>query len=780
MHLATLRAHVRKIAEERKDKLGPNWTSWVGKAVRKLEEQGILQHVDSSGYIHMSSEGKKALSVARRQVFGSSTGYLSTPEKEEQVWRTVNEHFSPAPYLSGARRRHSSVSSGRKRRKSTLGGVSWEIGDEDEQRSISASPLIKRRRTTDLNSLAFATPVKPTSKMSKAELQARVKDLQARLDASQPGRSTDRSEAETKRLRKDLRESRMKLEAYRQQIEIFGEQYEELTDLEDDEVASTGVSSPSQESRVLTPPRPPMARSRSRLLAMGRTESGSLIHGVSGQPTPAPSDDEHWGMDQRHDAEYQVDEYDTGRECLQRGHDKPITTAFRDVMTSMEHRSAEKDREIENLMVQVAQRDSALSILPERETVITELQCAVASKDRAISELRTAVTARDRTISKMDRILSAILVMPSRPADGEGAKEAEGVASQSLDESGQVQPRRHNFERGIEQPCENELKAIVTDATDKANLIRERLKAIQSELDLALSRLQNIDGQNRQMEDLLQEMQQRASEKEQHIRMREESIADKDKEIADKSSAALEFEKETERLTTELNQTRMSMNTLKDHLLTSETKKADLEANLRSDIEAIRTEKDIAMESLSNLQSEKAILQERNDVLQQKVESIRADLRNAHSENAATKNTVLGLLCDNDKARSALDAEVRLSATTKEALDAAVSDAAKLRDQVHEAEMEMQQIRGELAVKQVELATEQTTTSMLHSDLTATRAELEGLKKKFTTTLQELEELKVAKKGNEERIIDLKGLFEKLKKTQAECMSEVENKLANV
>lgn len=542
-----------------------------------------------------------------------------------------------------------------------------------------------------------------------------------------------------------------------------------------------------------------MARSRSRLLAMGRTESGSLIHGVSGQPTPAPSDDEHWGMDQRHDAEYQVDEYDTGRECLQRGHDKPITTAFRDVMTSMEHRSAEKDREIENLMVQVAQRDSALSILPERETVITELQCAVASKDRAISELRTAVTARDRTISKMDRILSAILVMPSRPADGEGAKEAEGVASQSLDESGQVQPRRHNFERwvddsqsvigfvqielmlsmdrGIEQPCENELKAIVTDATDKANLIRERLKAIQSELDLALSRLQNIDGQNRQMEDLLQEMQQRASEKEQHIRMREESIADKDKEIADKSSAALEFEKETERLTTELNQTRMSMNTLKDHLLTSETKKADLEANLRSDIEAIRTEKDIAMESLSNLQSEKAILQERNDVLQQKVESIRADLRNAHSENAATKNTVLGLLCDNDKARSALDAEVRLSATTKEALDAAVSDAAKLRDQVHEAEMEMQQIRGELAVKQVELATEQTTTSMLHSDLTATRAELEGLKKKFTTTLQELEELKVAKKGNEERIIDLKGLFEKLKKTQAECMSEVENKV---
>ncbi|KAG6335228.1 hypothetical protein ID866_3854 [Astraeus odoratus] len=60
VHLATLRAHVRRIADERKDKLGPKWRTWVGKAVRKLEEQGVLQPVDSSGYIRMTDEGKKA------------------------------------------------------------------------------------------------------------------------------------------------------------------------------------------------------------------------------------------------------------------------------------------------------------------------------------------------------------------------------------------------------------------------------------------------------------------------------------------------------------------------------------------------------------------------------------------------------------------------------------------------------------------------------------------------------------------------------------------------
>ncbi|KIO14337.1 hypothetical protein M404DRAFT_474703 [Pisolithus tinctorius Marx 270] len=59
LHIATLRAQVRKTAQERKDKLGPNWASWVGKAVRKLEEQGVLEPINSSGYVRMTEEGKK-------------------------------------------------------------------------------------------------------------------------------------------------------------------------------------------------------------------------------------------------------------------------------------------------------------------------------------------------------------------------------------------------------------------------------------------------------------------------------------------------------------------------------------------------------------------------------------------------------------------------------------------------------------------------------------------------------------------------------------------------
>lgn len=67
---------MRKIAKIRKDKLGPQWASWVGKAVKKLvrlnvtsfrnslilseqEEQGVLQPIDSSGYVGMTPEGKK-------------------------------------------------------------------------------------------------------------------------------------------------------------------------------------------------------------------------------------------------------------------------------------------------------------------------------------------------------------------------------------------------------------------------------------------------------------------------------------------------------------------------------------------------------------------------------------------------------------------------------------------------------------------------------------------------------------------------------------------------
>lgn len=245
VHVATLRAQVRKTAQERRDKLGPNWASWVGKAVRKLEEQGVLEPIDSSGYVRMTEEGKKAFNVARRRVLGSSTGHKPTPEEEDLLWRSISHHFSPSSNISRASRRYSDVQPSRKRRRSGRSGLVSGGGGgmtEDERDSEAAfvpqhtTPVSKRRRTATVDPFALPTPSKPLSRMNKTELKRKVKELQSALFASRTGTphdDTQLSNTEREHLRKQLHEARVELDVYRRRTAIFGAEDEELTDVED-------------------------------------------------------------------------------------------------------------------------------------------------------------------------------------------------------------------------------------------------------------------------------------------------------------------------------------------------------------------------------------------------------------------------------------------------------------------------------------------------------------------------------------------------------------------
>ncbi|KIJ12204.1 hypothetical protein PAXINDRAFT_181643, partial [Paxillus involutus ATCC 200175] len=186
VHIATLRANVRKIAESRKEKLGPQWTNWVGRAVHKLEDQGILKPVDSSGHVSMTEEGKKALTAARRKVFGTSAHQESTPDEEEFLWRSVTEQFAPSTHISGPRGRLSvSSAAGRKRKQSIRVRSATEADEEEEEEpsaSMRATPKAKKRRVTGAE-VPAGTPHKPLSKMNKAELQAELRALQSRVIA---------------------------------------------------------------------------------------------------------------------------------------------------------------------------------------------------------------------------------------------------------------------------------------------------------------------------------------------------------------------------------------------------------------------------------------------------------------------------------------------------------------------------------------------------------------------------------------------------------------------
>ena len=70
---------VKKDAQEKKDKLGPNWSHWVGRALTKMVrlpklsydsttdnpcawkgEEGILEPATPKGSVALTSKGKKA------------------------------------------------------------------------------------------------------------------------------------------------------------------------------------------------------------------------------------------------------------------------------------------------------------------------------------------------------------------------------------------------------------------------------------------------------------------------------------------------------------------------------------------------------------------------------------------------------------------------------------------------------------------------------------------------------------------------------------------------
>ncbi|KDR80419.1 hypothetical protein GALMADRAFT_242852, partial [Galerina marginata CBS 339.88] len=87
VHLATLRAQVKKNALANKDKLGPRWTHWVGKAVNKLESEGILEPAAPAGNVALTPNGKKAISIARRSLNLASEG--PSADQEGIIWKQV-------------------------------------------------------------------------------------------------------------------------------------------------------------------------------------------------------------------------------------------------------------------------------------------------------------------------------------------------------------------------------------------------------------------------------------------------------------------------------------------------------------------------------------------------------------------------------------------------------------------------------------------------------------------------------------------------------------------
>ncbi|KIK76184.1 hypothetical protein PAXRUDRAFT_835432 [Paxillus rubicundulus Ve08.2h10] len=803
VHIATLRANVRKMADSRKEKLGPQWTNWVGRAVHKLEDQGILKPVDCNGHVSMTEEGQKALTAARRKVFGTSTNQEHTQDEEEFLWRSVTDQFVPATHISGAHGRLSVASVARRKRRQSVRVRSATEEEGEPSASTHATPKAKKRRVTGAE-VAARTPHKPLSKMNKAELKEELRALKSRVIASQtttPQATQQIPELETQSLLQKLQDARAELAAFRLQSGlIFGEPDEGLTDLEDQEVASGDVERATSPGATVITPRPIRIRpAQHRVLGVMRTESGSPIPGVSGRPTPAPSKGEpvwNWG-------DVAPDMGDHGDMFIDDRADRGDTGTSGQVISPalmppcQDHASGEvlRDkiqaslnaglREVMYLRTELAHKARAVASLAEKETAIRELQSVLAAKDEEITILQTAILAKDSTIADRDSTLAENDVLLSTIRDALAQKEASIAGLQSVLQQAVAEKDRTLQETIVSKDIiitaktdsVNELQASLSEARAEATQLAVRIRTVEQALEASQ------DGLERQRGDIERLL---------------DTIKEKDAEMAEsilaKNAVIEQTNARFDAVNLDMIRVRKTALDLSARFTATQTQATETEGSLRSSLEAVRAENQMLTKSILALQSEKAVLEGQIEEFRGRVIELTRDLRTSSMEHAAGKSTIIGLLGMVDELSGSRDEEARMSAAANEALGVLEAEARQLRDQVHDAEMEIQQCRGELAKEHVALVTEQTSASMLRSELTVMRTNLStaqstleiakkevlDAKNELSAADNEVQALRAAKKVDELTIKELKGVYERWRNAQGEWMNELDNKITLV
>ncbi|KAK0192442.1 hypothetical protein F5146DRAFT_1039930 [Armillaria mellea] len=271
VNLISLRAHVKKIAEQKRDKLGPNWSNWVGRAVAKLEDDGVLT-ASGPGCVMLTPSGKKAITAARRSILLTAPpGTFGSPAQEDLVTRmAVKDRGTKRPL------RNSSAAF------------------DTNSLSSPTNPRAKRIR------VSRDTERTPISKMTKAQLKVELASVKkahelALLRATSPLTDLSDEDAraiESERLQEELKireqeiaDIRAELADTRRQVELDGPQ--------------TQLDGRTESSTPMTPCHAARLR-RTHSGGVTRTQSGTIIPDISRHPTP-PSSPPDMGYDSMRD-----------------------------------------------------------------------------------------------------------------------------------------------------------------------------------------------------------------------------------------------------------------------------------------------------------------------------------------------------------------------------------------------------------------------------------------------------------------------------------------------
>ncbi|KAG1771349.1 hypothetical protein EV702DRAFT_642118 [Suillus placidus] len=740
VHLATLRAHVRKIAKNRKDKLGPQWASWVGKAVKKLEEQGVLQPIDSSGYVGMTPEGKKVLSYARRKFLPTAAGDAS-PAQEDAIWKNVTEHFSPSVYK---RQRARSAS-----RLRSVFGEEEEV--EEDSASARGSPMAKRQRRVP-------SPVKPPdrslTKMTKAELQTKVRELQRAKPTSQQLKAqlADRDE----QLREVQDELRMlKLSAERARAVM---REEELTELDEQDFNHMDEEFPAPDFATFDVQTPRAGTPQGA--GVIRTQSGSIIHDISMRPTPAPSSpgaERDWRCQGDEDvfADQQREHLRTPESLPDRRAsqtDEQQQPALANTIDAMEKEIAKHVTEIQTLKDTVTRLQSELDTLTgtadDHKSRIADLEGETNGLESEKRDLQQCLADRDHNITHLQNTILEY-------------EQAAVQLNETLAQK-EVSLNAISIEADMLLRSKNEILAGVHGMEDEMTAARSENRRLTDEL---ASSHREEETLRKRMVELIRTTEDKQGELAQAL-----SVAQNEARhgavLAQELLVMTEVTKELERQLSEANST---VTTLRTELAEVLGCNGQLELALegsRKEIEELKSRITFSEMREAGLSSKLLTA----DATRQSLEDTAAVVKNASRvERVKAQSTILGLLEKIDGLQILRDGEVRGFANRIAALEGEIED---LRLNIHSASEARQSALAALKKSKDDF-------THLENLLAAEQTACNGLRDSLTQAQEQISRLNAAKTACESTIINLKAIYDQGKRMQTDWMSGMESTFAS-
>ncbi|KAF8169824.1 hypothetical protein K438DRAFT_1854724 [Mycena galopus ATCC 62051] len=382
IHLASLRAQILKTANARKDKLGPHWKNWVGKAVHRLEEDGILSF-EPAGTVALTSNGKKAILAARRALALPAHDSLSS-DQEDLLWKEVTHPNSVQAIASPVKRtRHTRHTE--------------HLSDEED----SEPEYVPRKRTRTSVPARAGKITDPAFKMTKAQLVAELAKVKRAQEADRLRAASPLTELED-----DESEEVTRLK------EILKHKNEEILRLQ----LSNRNSAPDPfdtDMEISSPLRP-------NFEALNRTQS-ARCRPVPPFINPLATPDATPAKTQ---PKNQMTKISFLEHALQLRSTELQNLVRKLSEVEAQHAQAEKSLSNKNSHIsilqtnlalfetQISERDAAISRIPDLECVkadleasiaekVAQVQCLIHERDAAIVNLNTEKNEHDHELSRM-------------------------------------------------------------------------------------------------------------------------------------------------------------------------------------------------------------------------------------------------------------------------------------------------------------------------------------------------------------------------------------------